>query len=369
MSPRGTSPVASLTDARTTLEERAARAERLDLRSKPTTRAKEDHETMKKFLIALTGAAMLLAACGSDESNTLPTETVPAETVPADAAVVTTAAAAAPTTEAPATADNAAAVPQRIVSLSPTGTEMLFAIGAGDQVVAVDTFSYDPPEAPVSDLSAFEPNVEAISLFEPDLVVLDFDPGDLVSSLDALGIPSAVVPAATTFDDIWAEIEMLGKVTGNEQGAADLVASMRADIAAAVDAHVGTGDTLTYYHEIDTTLFSLTSQTFAGQIYSLFDLQNIADAEDPDGSAFGYPQLSEEYILEADPDLIFLADVLFEGQSLETLSERPGWDTLSAVQNGNVVELDDDIVSRWGPRVVDYVEAVSEALVSMNATG
>ena len=194
--------------------------------------------------------------------------------------------------------------PTRILSLSPTGTEMLFAIGAGDQVIAVDSFSYYPPEAPVTDLSAFEPNVEAIAEYEPDLVVYDFDPGDLASGLEALGIPTISVPAAATFDDIYAEITALGDVTGQVEGAADLVAQMQADIAAAVEAHDADAGELTFYHEIDTTYFSLTSQTFAGQIYSLFGLVNIADAQDEDFSAFGYPQLSEEYIIDQDPDLI-----------------------------------------------------------------
>lgn len=334
---------------------------------------------MKKLLILLAAFAMLAAACGSDDNTT--TEVGAADSAAATTAATTTAApatTAAPTTEAPATTQSpaddvavemAAGHPQRIVSLSPTGTEMLFAIGAGDQVIAVDSFSYYPPEAPVTELSAFEPNIEAIASYEPDLVVLDFDPGDLVSGLEALGIQTASVPAATTFDDIYAEIEMLGDVTGNEVGAAELVTAMKDSIAAAVAAHDAGAGELTYYHEIDTTLFSLTSSTFAGQVYGLFGLTNIADAEDADGSAFGYPQLTEEYILESDPDLIFLADVLYEGQNLETVGSRAGWDTLSAVQAGNVVELNDDIVSRWGPRVVDYVEAVSAALATMSNAG
>ncbi len=283
---------------------------------------------MKKLLALLAAVAIVAAACGSDSPNTATTDSVP----------------------------------QRILSLSPTGTEMLFAIGAGRQVIAVDSFSYHPPQAPVTELSAFEPNIEAIAEYEPDLVVFDFDPGDLVTSLETLGIPTIAVPAAATFEDIYRELMALGEATGNVDGATDLVASMRSDIETAITTHTGGDEPLTYYHEIDTTYFSLTSATFAGRIYSLFGLENIADAQDPDGEAFGYPQLSEEYILDQDPDLIFLADVLYEGQSLDTVGSRPGWDTLTAVQNGNVVELNDDIVSRWGPRVVDYVQAISNAL-------
>ena len=111
----------------------------------------------------------------------------------------------------------------------------------------------------------------------------------------------------------------------------------------------------------------MTSSTFIGQVYSLFGLHNIADPADSDGSSYGYPQLSDEYIVDADPDLIFLADTLCCGQNAETIAARPGWDLLSAVQNGRVVELNDDIVSRWGPRLVEFIAAISDAVVSIGA--
>ena len=92
-------------------------------------------------------------------------------------------------------------------------------------------------------------------------------------------------------------------------------------------------------------------------------LTNIAD-EVGDG-AFGYPQLAEEYILEQDPDLILLADTICCEMSAETIAERPGWDALSAVSSGAVVELNDDIASRWGPRIVDHMRAVADAIVAL----
>ncbi|RMH67259.1 MAG: ABC transporter substrate-binding protein, partial [Actinomyces sp.] len=119
---------------------------------------------------------------------------------------------------------------------------------------------------------------------------------------------------------------------------------------------------ITYYHELDDTLYTVTSGTFVGEIYALFGLENVADPADADGSAFGYPQLSAEYLVDADPDLIFLADTKCCGQSAATVAARPGWDTLTAVREGHVVELDDDIASRWGPRVVDFARAVAAAL-------
>ena len=122
------------------------------------------------------------------------------------------------------------------------------------------------------------------------------------------------------------------------------------------------GDPLTYYHELDDTLYSVTSDTFIGQVYSLADLESIADAVDDD--AGGYPQLSAEHLVQSDPDLIFLADAECCQQSAETLAARPGFADLTAIKEGNVVELDEDIASRWGPRVVDLLETIIDAVRS-----
>ena len=256
---------------------------------------------------------------------------------------------------------------QRIVSISPTATEMLFAIGAGDRVVAVDQFSYHPDEAPVTDLDGWNPNIEAIASYDPDFVAMQSS-GEVSASLETLGITVWAHDAPFVFDDVYAQIEQLGAVTGQTDEAARLVADMRAEIdeliAAAPDA-AG----LTYYHELDDTLYSVTGSTFIGQVYGLFGLVNVADPADEDGSAWGYPQLSDEYLVDADPDVIFLADTLCCGQHAQTVAARPGWDQMTAVQTGRIVELNDDIVSRWGPRLVDFIEAISDVLVSIGAAG
>lgn len=258
-----------------------------------------------------------------------------------------------------ALADDAMAdVPQRIISLNPTATEMLFAIGAGDQVVAVDEFSYFPAEAPVTDLSGYEPNIEAIAGFEPDVVITDFP----LEGLDAIDIANYLVPAASNLDEIYAQIEQLGALTGHLPEAAELVLQMQTDIDAVLTSLPESDAPLTYYHELDNTLYSVTSGTFIGYVYNLFGLENIADPADADGSAYGYPQLNEEFIVTADPDIIFLGDTLCCEQNAETVAERPGWDLLSAVKNGHVVELNDDVVSRWGPRIVEFIETVGVAV-------
>jgi iron complex transport system substrate-binding protein len=254
---------------------------------------------------------------------------------------------------------------QRIVSLSPTAPEMLFAIGAGGQVVAVDSNSNYPKEAPKTDLSAYEPNVEAIAGYKPDLVVYSDDPGDLKAGLDKLSIPAIQQPAAKTLDDTYAQLDQLGRATGHAAEAGQLATTMRAEIAKIAAAKPERP--LTYYHELDKNLYSATSKTFIGQLYAQLGMENIADAADKDAS--GYPQLSAEYVIKSDPDLIFLADTKCCGQSAKTVAARDGWDGLTAVKTGGVVELDDDVASRWGPRVVDFLKVVAAKVQALEAAG
>ena len=241
--------------------------------------------------------------------------------------------------------------PEHIVSLSPTATEILFAIGAGAQVSAVDDQSNYPAEAPKTSLSGFKPNVEAIVAAKPDLVVLANDLEGVVSGLGKVGVPVLLESAATKLDDTYAQIRDLGAATGNADKAEQVASGVQQKIDALVAA-APKGK--------DTTPYAATSSTFLGQVYSLFGLKNIADAA-PD-AAGGYPKLSAEFVAKTDPDLIFLADTKCCGQNAAALAKRPGWSGLSAVKQGRVVELDDDIASRWGPRVADLAQAVSDAV-------
>ncbi len=256
-----------------------------------------------------------------------------------------------------------AAQPGRIVSLSATATEILFAIDAGDQVVAVDDRSNYPVSAPMTKLSGFQPNVEAIAGYTPDLVVVSFDPGGLVKSLKALAIPTLIQPAAASMRDSYDQIADLGTVTGHSDEAVALTEQMRSDIAEIVASVPEPSQPLSVYQELDDTYYSATSQTFVGKIYRAFGLENIADAAN--GQSGGYPQLSSEYIVSADPDLIVLADTKCCGQSAETVGARPGWSSISALHSGEVLAADDDIVSRWGPRVVDFYQLVADAVIAI----
>jgi iron complex transport system substrate-binding protein len=251
-----------------------------------------------------------------------------------------------------------AAVPHRIVSLSPTATESLFAIGAGKQVVAVDNQSDYPKRAPHTSLSGYTPNVEAIANYRPDLVVLEFDPGDTASGLRALGIRVLIQSTAKDLAGAYAQIRRLGVVTGHRKTANALVKRMKKQIARAVAS--APKRRLTIYHELTPDFYSATSSTFIGRIYKLFGLRNIADAAGGAGSEF--PKLSAEYILSANPQMIVLADTRCCGQSAATVRARPGWGTISAVRTGAIASVDDSIASRWGPRIVQFVRAVARTI-------
>ncbi len=251
--------------------------------------------------------------------------------------------------------------PTRVISLSSTATETLYAIGAGDQVIAVDEFSTYPEEAPVTDLSGFSPNLEAILGYEPDLVVISFDPGELQTGLAAVGVPSMLLSTALTLQDSYDQIHSLGVATGHSDQA-DLVAmAMKADIDRIL-AETPVSDGLTFYHEVDSTLYSASSSSFLGQVYALLKMENIADEADPDG--IGFPQLSSEYIVSKDPDLIFLADVDY-GVTPESLAERPGWDEMTAVASGAIIPLESYLASNWGPRVVELLQTIADSVTEM----
>jgi len=252
--------------------------------------------------------------------------------------------------------------PTKIVSLGPTATEMLYAVNAGTQVVAVDDQSNYPAGVPKTDLSAFKPNAEAIAAKNPDLVVLTNDSDKIVDQLKALKIPTFLVPAAKTIDEAYAEITDLGKLTGHADDATKVVTDMKSKLDTIVKSVKQRTKPLTYFYEVSPDLYSATSKTFIGSIFTLLGLQNVADAADADGKAFGYPQLSAEALVKANPDVIFLADAKCCQQTADTVKARAGWSGITAVSKGQIVALDDDIASRWGPRIVDLAQTVADSV-------
>jgi iron complex transport system substrate-binding protein len=286
-----------------------------------------------RAITAAIAATFVLAACGSGTST--PDTTVPEVSV-------------------------------RIVSLSPTATEMLYAIGAGDQVVAVDSLSTFPEEtaSKVTKLSAFEPNAEAILGYTPDVVLISNDTNKITEQLQSVSSQKITVwtgAAATTLDDVYKQIKELGTLTGRVKDAETLIESMKARIAKATENISAPMSPKSYFYELDNTLYSLTSNTFVGALLKPFGFTNIADGVEAGND---YPQLNAEVIAKANPSIIFLADTKCCAQNAAEVSKRPGWAGIDAVKNGQIVELDDDIASRWGPRVVDLLEQIATGIMA-----
>jgi iron complex transport system substrate-binding protein len=248
--------------------------------------------------------------------------------------------------------------PTRIVSLSPTATEGLFAVGAGKQVIAVDDQSNYPASAPRTKLSGFTPNAEAIAGYRPDLVVLATD-GGIVAQLHKLGITVLQFDAAKNLNESYGQIRQIGRATGHPTLAARTTATMRKRIATAI-ASVKSRRGLSVYHELTPDYYSANSDTFIGRVYGLLGLRNIADAAaDANG---GYPKLSAEYIVSANPGVIVLADSKCCGQNARAVRSRAGWSGIAAVRTGRVISVDDDVASRWGPRIAVFIGAVAAAM-------
>jgi iron complex transport system substrate-binding protein len=255
--------------------------------------------------------------------------------------------------------------PVRIVSLSPSATQDLFAVGAGSQVVAVDSYSTYPARAPRTSLSAFTPNAEAIAKYRPDLVLVADDINHVVAQLRALGIPVLLEPAASDLGGVYAEIEQIAQATGHGKGGASVVLNLRRQVSEILRSLKRPLRPLTVYNELDQKYYSATSRTFIGQMDKLLGLVNIADKT---GGSSQYPQLSAEYIVASDPDLIVLADTVCCGQDRATVAARPGWNTIAAVRSGAIVPVNDAIASQWGPRIVLFLKAVARAVVKLEET-
>ena len=257
-------------------------------------------------------------------------------------------------------------LPQRIVSLDPSATEDLYAIGAGPQVVAVDQNSDFPPGAPVSSLSGVAPDIQAIAKYNPSLVISQFHAG-LVAGLAKLGIPVLIEPQVFTLRDAYAQIEQIGLATGHANQAVQVVANMREEIDDVVQ-QVGTKYRgLSYYWEVSSGPYqAATSATLIGHILDAFGLRNIADAAHKPGNS---PELPGDYIVAAKPQVIFLADndQPDGGQTPAIVAARAGWAGIPAVRDHAIFGLNDDIASRWGPRLPQLVEEIAGALESLKS--
>ena len=245
--------------------------------------------------------------------------------------------------------------PKRIISLSPSITEILFEIGSGNQVIAVDNLSNYPNEAPITDISAYDPNVEAISLLNPDLVILSYNIKNLKAALKKIGIETIYLPAPLNFEDILDQIDYLGLQTGNEDKAKKLISKMKNRMKTLQKLRENEKATK-IYHEIDPNYYSPSKFSFIGDIYQKLNYKNVADKADI--SNLGYPKLSPELIISENPDLIVLPGK--DNKYVEKVKLRPGWGYIEAVKKNKFLLTNNDIASRWGPRILNFASILVE---------
>ncbi len=241
---------------------------------------------------------------------------------------------------------------------------MLYAIGAGSQVKAVDSYSDYPKNGPTHEARRrCTPNVEAIvAVQDPTWSWSPATRTGLTAHWPSFGIPVLSFRRRPRCAEAYQQFDELGEATGHVPGRKAEVAQDegpdRADRERSAQVQAGQ----TYYFELDQTYYSETSSTFIGQVLGLLGMKNIADAATSAASSGGYPQLSAEFIMKSNPDYIFLADTICCGQNAEHVAARAGWSTVKAVKEGQVVGLNDDIASRWGPRIVDLLQTVADGV-------
>jgi iron complex transport system substrate-binding protein len=301
--------------------------------------------------------ALLLGACGDDSGSASATATASPSTTSAVTATAEATLAPIEATDSSGVAISLEGPAQRIVSHSPGVTEILFAIGAGDQVVAADEFS-DYPEAAAAlpKVTYAAPDPEQDLSFEPDLVILASNQEQSVGQFRSLGVPVFYLREPDDLDGVMASIRLLGRLSGHEAEAEALASDMeqRLEAVTSVVADVEAGPRV--FWELDSTLYTVSPETFIGAALTVLKAQNIAA-----GATSPYPQLTAEAVVAADPEVILLADAQW-GVTVESVGERPGWTGVTAVVEGRVHPVDEDIMSRPGPRIVDGVEAIAALL-------
>jgi iron complex transport system substrate-binding protein len=249
------------------------------------------------------------------------------------------------------------AAPRRIASLSAYATDVFCALGAGDQLVAVEMFANCPAgstEKPA--LDAFQPNLEVIAGYQPDLVYIDSDIGGVVPALREVGIPVLYLGIPNSIEEALERMELFAQVTGRSAEGEALVADIRArrDAVTAELGDINPGPRV--FHELDETLYSAGPASYIGDFYTVLKAENIAaDADNP------YPQLTNEAIVAADPEVIVLADEAF-GVTVESVKARPGWDVITAVQEDRICPVDPSLLSQPGSRIADALDALAACL-------
>jgi iron complex transport system substrate-binding protein len=248
-----------------------------------------------------------------------------------------------------------AASPQRVLTLQPSATEIVCAVGACSRLVATDDFSDYPDEVKrLPKLGGMNMSTEAIIAQRPDLVVTDSGTrADLVQQLEQAGL-HVLVTDAKTFDDVYKDIDLVARALDTVDAGARVVDGMRARVQAVTSKTSGVSRRPRVFHELDATdpnrPFAVGPGTFIDQIIALAGGTNALAA-----SPVAYPQVSAEQVVAADPEIITLGDEDF-GTSVDDVVARPGWSGIAAVKNRAIVPVDTNQISRPGPRLVDGLE-------------
>jgi cobalamin transport system substrate-binding protein len=329
--------------------------------------------TLARLNSAATWLALVcltISGCGAAVPAPPAPNAVPSSPAPAPATEAAPAATDAPTVFPMTVTDSLgrkvtfARPPRRIISIAPKNTELLFAIGAGDQVVGVTSYCNYPPEArtrpQVGGFAAKSLSLENIVDLEPDLVVTaDEIHGSIIEELNRLGIASLAL-GGQSFDELYAELTQLGKISGHAPEANRLVDELKGR----VDAIVRTVRTIpaeqrvtVFYQTWDQPLMAAGPASFAGRMIDICGGNNMIRDKDA-----RYPQISQEILLERNPDVIFGPTMTTSHLDPETISAQPGWSGIAAVRNKRIYLIDGDLISRCGPRLVDALEIMAHLL-------
>ena len=335
----------------------------------------------RKFALTLITLAVLLSACAPAATPTAaPVPTTAPQVEPTTMPAPTTAPAptveptVAPTT-APAPADESitlvdglkrevklAKPAQRIISIAPSNTELLYAIGAGAQLIGRDDLSDFPAEAKaIQDVgSAFgKLNTEAIIALKPDLILAaEINAPEQVKTLEDLGLTVYWLANPLDFADLSENLKIVGTLTGRTAEAAQVSQSIEARYQAVIEKVATSSKKPTVFYEIDATdptkPYTTGPGTFVDKLIDLAGGTNIGRALKEQ-----FAQISSEELVKVNPDMIVLGDSLY-GVTAESIAQRAGWDKLSAVKNGAVFTFDDNLATRPGPRLIDGLEAFAK---------
>ena len=241
----------------------------------------------------------------------------------------------------------------KIISLSTTHTEIIQSLEAQDTLIAVDAFS--EVDFPVEKIDSYTVTAEELVPLNPDMVIIAFDFNGIVEGLESQEINYVLLPPAKNFEDVYSQISTIGEIVNKKGEASSKVRDMKLEINRILDD--ANYEDVSVYHEIGYSygIYSVNSDSLIGEIYNELGVVNIANSEeDPFGS--GYPALSEEMVIQSNPDYIVVGHSDYLNKDL---SIREGWGNISAVESSNVYFLDDTLASNWGTTTVQLVEELS----------